>query len=222
MELNVKGRRPYDASRRRERARRTRDEILVAARTRFLEAGYAATTVARIADDANVSVETIYKAFGGKPGLVRAIWERGLEGTGPVPAEQRSDAMASRETDARTIIERWSAFVTEIAPLTAPILLLAKAASASDPELAQLLDRADEAKLARMEHNARGLLDRGLLRPGITLDEARDVLWAYSSPELYELLVVQRGWPIERFGAFVAAGMIGSLLPPTTAVRGTG
>ncbi len=211
MELNVK-RRPYDASRRRERAQRSRDEILEVARTRFLADGYAATTVARIAGDANVSVETIYKAFGSKAGLVRAIWERALEGVGPVPAERRSDEMRSREVDARTIFERWSVFVTEIAPLGAPIMLLAREAAASDPELAELVQRAEEARVARMEHNASDLLERGLLRPGITLDEARDVLLTYSSIELYGLLVVRYGWPIERFGRFIVSGMVAWLL----------
>jgi hypothetical protein len=38
-----------------------------------------------------VSVETIYKAFGAKSGLVRAIYDGGLTGQGPVPACQRSD-----------------------------------------------------------------------------------------------------------------------------------
>jgi AcrR family transcriptional regulator len=219
MELNVKPRR-YDASRRREQARQTRDAILAAARARFLADGYAATTVARIADDAGVSVETIYKSFGGKPGLVRAIWERGLEGAGAIPAERRSDEMRSGATDAATIIERWSTFVTEIAPLAAPILLLARTAAAADAELAELLERAEDARVARMEHNARDLLERGLLRPGIELDEARDILLAYSSAELYDLLVVRRGWPIERYGRFVAAGMKVSLLPDGSSTSG--
>jgi AcrR family transcriptional regulator len=219
MELNVKPRR-YDASRRREQARQTRDAILAAARARFLADGYAATTVARIADDAGVSVETIYKSFGGKPGLVRAIWERGLEGAGAIPAERRSDEMRSGATDAATIIERWSTFVTEIAPLAAPILLLARTAAAADAELAELLERAEDARVARMEHNARDLLERGLLRPGIELDEARDILLAYSSAELYDLLVVRRGWPIERYGRFVAAGMKASLLPDGSSTSG--
>jgi hypothetical protein len=67
-----------------------------------------------------------------------------------------------------------------------------------------------------MELNARHLHDRGDLRAGITLQEARDVLWVYSSPELYELLVLRQGWPLQRYGRFVAEGMIAALLPPPT------
>ena len=209
----VKPKRKYDVSGRRRQAARNREAILDVARRLFLAEGYATVTVSRIATGAGVSVETIYKAFGGKPGLVRSIWERGLEGSGPVPAERRSDAMRTGETDARRIIEHWGALTMEVAPLTAPIMLLAREAASSDPELAGLLAQADEGRLARMEHNARDLLERGLLRPGIALDEARDVLWTYSSAELYELLVVRRGWPIKRYGRFVADGIMAALLP---------
>jgi AcrR family transcriptional regulator len=209
----VNPRRNYDASRRRRRAEEGRARILEVARRLFLENGYGATAVSQIADEADVSVETIYKAFGGKAGLVRSLVERALEGTGASPAERRSDDMRAHETDARKVIENWGAFVGEVAPLVAPILILARGASASDPELVRVLDRADAARLARMELNAGALLGRGDLRPGITLAEARDVLWTYSSAELYELLVVHRGWPIERYCSFVARGMTAALLP---------
>jgi AcrR family transcriptional regulator len=210
---DVKPRRTYDSSGRRLQAQRTRESIMEAARRLFLAEGYAATTVAAIAKASNVSVETVYKAFGGKPGLVRAIAERGLEGSGAIPAERRSDAMRTGENDARTILENWGTFTTEVAPLSAPIYLLVRTAAASDAEMAVLLETFDRARLARMEHNARDLLERGLLRQGVTLQQARDTLWVYSSPELYDLLVIRQGWPLESYGRFVAGGMIGALLP---------
>ena len=99
----VKASRPYDSTRRRERARQTRERIVQSAERQFLEHGYAATSVAAIAAAAEVSVDSIYKTFGGKPGLIRAIWHRALEGEGPVPAEQRSDLLQAEETDPRRI-----------------------------------------------------------------------------------------------------------------------
>jgi AcrR family transcriptional regulator len=194
--------------------------ILDAAQTLFLTRGYAATTIAVIAETADVSVETIYKGFGGKPGLVRAIWERGLEGSGPVPAERRSDEMQVLEADPRKVIQNWGRLTTEVAPRVAPILLLIRTAAAADPEMEALQDEVDDARLSRMEHNARHLYDHGDLREGLTLGQARDVLWAYSSPELYELFVLRRGWPLERYGHFVAQGMIAALLPAPPTVKG--
>ena len=91
--------RTYDSAWRQAQARQTREALLDAARHRFLAEGFAGTTVAVIAADVGVSVDTIYKAFGGKPGLVRAICAHALAGEGAVPAETRSDALHGSETD---------------------------------------------------------------------------------------------------------------------------
>jgi AcrR family transcriptional regulator len=210
----VKPKRQYDSRRRRQQAVRTREAILDTARRLFLTGGYANTTIAAIAQAADVSVETIYKAFRGKPGLVRAIWEKGLEGSGPIPAERRSDEIQAQEEDPYRVLHSWGTLVTEVAPQASPILILVRTAAATDPEMASLLEEVDQARLRRMEHNARSLQERGLLRGGITLEQIRDVLWTYSSPELYELLVVRRGWSLERYGRFVTEAMIAAVLPP--------
>src|SRR5665213_3539873 len=135
---SVNPKRPYDSVRRREQARQTRAAIIDAARRRFLDGGFANTTIAAIANEARVSVDTVYKAFGGKPGLVSAICQEALTGEGPVPAETRSDAMQATEPDPREIIRRWGALTIEVAPQIAPILLLVRAAATVDPEMARL------------------------------------------------------------------------------------
>jgi AcrR family transcriptional regulator len=208
----VKQKRSYDATRRREQARQTRQRIIDAAERRFLRDGYGPTTIAAIADDATVSADTVYKSFGGKPGLVRAIRARALKGEGPVPAEQRSDALQVREPDGRKIVEAWGALTLEVAPRVAPILLLIRAAAASDPEVAALLVEMDDDRLRRMTENARRLRSAGHLRPGVTVAGAADVLWTYSAPELYELLVLRRGWTPARFSRFIVDAMIDALL----------
>jgi len=211
--VEVKSARRYDASRRRAQAEQTRALILDVARRRFLERGYAATTVASIASEADTSVETIYKAFGGKSGLVHALWERGLGGLGPVPAPQRSDLISSTETDPRRVLWAWGEFTTEVAPEVAPIMLLVRGAAATDPDMSALLDEAEAQRRKRMRHNARRLQQRGWLRPGISLTHATDVLWTYSSAELYDLLVLKSAWPLKRYGEFIGNALIAALLP---------
>lgn len=211
--VEVKSKRRYDATRRQAQAAQTRSTILDVARREFLDRGYAATTVARIAAEAGTSVETIYKAFGGKSGIVRALWERGLSGRGPVPAPERSDLLSSTETDPVRVLRGWGAFTTEVAPELAPVLLLVRGAAATDPDMAALLAEAEAQHRARMRHNARRLQRRGWLRPGIGLAHATDVLCVYSSVELYELLVVKSGWPLKRYGEFVGESLIAALLP---------
>jgi AcrR family transcriptional regulator len=208
----VKQRRTYDANRRRQAATARRDAVIAAAERRFLTDGYATSTIAAVAADAGISVDFVYKSFGGKPGLVRAIWNKALEGVGPVPAERRSDDLQSREPDPRRIIEGWGDFTAEIAPGAVPILTLVRAAAATDPEVRLLQDELDANRLRRMTENARRLRDHGHLRDGITLAHAADVLWTYSAAELCELLVFGRGWTPQRYGRWIAEAMIAALL----------
>lgn len=209
---DVKGKRRYDSSARQAQARRSREAVLDVAQRHFLDRGYAATKIAEIAAEAGVSVETIYKAFGGKGGLVRALYERGLIGRGPVPAYQRSDEMRVRESDPLEIMRAWGLLTAEVASVLTPIRLLMRSAAATDPEMAALLANSDQDRLERMRHHARFLAERGYLRDEVTLDEATDILWTCSSAELYELLVLKRGWSLDRFAQYVARFMITALL----------
>ncbi len=205
--------RRYDSRGRRAQARGTRARVLRAAQRLFLTDGYAGTTIAAIALTAGVSSETVYKAFGNKPGVVRAIHARALAGEGRIRTARQSDEMRAREPDPRTIIHNWGTFATQVMPRVAPILLLVRSAAASAPELAALWEELEDQRLERMTENARHLLDGGHLREGCTLEEARDVLWAYTSPELYERLVLRQGWPVDRYGRFISAGIIATILP---------
>jgi AcrR family transcriptional regulator len=209
----VRRNRAYDSSGRQAQARRNRDAILGIARASFLARGYAATTMASIASEAGLAVDTVHKAFGGKAGLVRAIYVRSLAGEGPISAPRRSDDMQDAEHDPRTIVRRWGTLSTEVAPLVAPIHLLIRDAAAADPEMAVLLHDSDRQRRERMRHNARTLADRGHLKPGLTLEDATDVMWTYSSPELYELLVIRCGWNLARYGQFLSDSMMAVLLP---------
>lgn len=213
MPPNVNEKRPYDATGRRARAERNQEVILAAARRLLLSGGYGPTTVAAIAAAAGVSPETVYKTFGGKPGLVRGIHAQSLLGGGPVPAEARSDALQSAEADGRVLVTGLGALTTEVAPLVAPVLrLIREAAAAGEPDMAALHEEVGAARYERMLHNARTMAVRGLLAEGITTARAADVMWTYTAPELYENLVLNRGWTAEEYGAFVGKALAAALL----------
>jgi AcrR family transcriptional regulator len=213
----VKPRRRYDATARRARALQAQRAIVDAAERLFVRDGFQGTTIAAVAARAGVSAETIYKTFGGKTGLVRAIRERGLGGDGPVRAERRSNALQREERDPRRIIEGWGRLRIEVAPKVMPILQLVAAAAPGDPAMARLREELDVARLERMRHNATRLARAGRLRQGLRARDAADVLWACSSPELYELLVRRRGWTPARYARFITDVMISGLLPPKKA-----
>jgi AcrR family transcriptional regulator len=213
---SVKPKRRYNSSGRLAQAHRSRQAVLDAAQRQFLEGGYAATTIAAIAAEAEVSVETIYKAFGGKPGLVRAIYDRGLVGRESVPAYQRADELRESETDPRAIMRNWAMIASEVSSVVSPIERLVRAAAASDPDMAALLQAHNDLRERRARHHAQFLKRRGYLREGVSVAQATDILWTCTSDELYDLLVSQRGWSPPRFARFLADFMINGLLPPPT------
>jgi AcrR family transcriptional regulator len=210
----VKPTRGYDSSRRRARALETRRAILEGARSLFFSEGYRSTTVAAIAARADVSVETIYKAFGGKAGLARALFDQALAGEGPISTGERAAAVKREEHDPRRRLRAFGGFVTEVAPRVAPVMLLIRAAAETDPEAATLWQHLNEERLRGMERDARQLADEGHLRNDVSPEEARDIFWTCSSPELFELLVLRRGWTPERFGEWVGDTFVSTLLTP--------
>lgn len=210
MSTHVKSRR-YDSSRRRAAARARQERILDITLQLMERDGYEATTVAAIAAEAGVSPETIYKSFGGKPGLVRALFDKALEGAGPISAETRSDAL--RDSDPVTLVSGWARLATEVAPRGTAIMVLVRAAAATDRRMAELCDELDARRLHRMQDNARALDAIGGVRDGITVEDAADVLFTVSSPEMYELLVTRRRWTLARYSRYVRDTITHALLP---------
>lgn len=208
----VKTPRRYDGSRRRRAAAASRERTLDVAQEKFLGQGFAATTIASIAEEAGVSVDTIYKTYGGKAGLLRAIAERGLLGAGPEPAESRSDRLQQTETDPEALMAGIGRLAAEVAPRIAPMLLVIAQAADTDPEVAALREHLELRRLERMTHNAQQLYDRGFIRPGLSVEEVGEIMWAMSSPELYDLLVNRRGWTPQRLGEFTAQQLSAAVL----------
>jgi AcrR family transcriptional regulator len=204
-------RRRYDASSRRAQSAERRDAVVDAARSRFLARGFTATTVAEVAGDAAVSVESVYKWFGSKAGLLKAVWHRSLAGSGPTHAEFRSDAGSRSATDGRAIIRNWARLAAEVGAVGDPVYRLIESAAHVDREAAQLYREIERERASRMEHNAAYLADGGYLRDDVTAAQARDVLMLYTT--FYETLVTEAGWRPEEFTAFVERGLTAHLLP---------
>ena len=215
MTRDVKTHRTYDATGRRDRALRTRAEVLDTARALFLEQGYAATTMSQIAGRANVSVEMIYKSIGNKHALLKAVFDVAIVGDDePMPMLQREMVARMRaEPDPRRMLGIYGEHIVVSWPRQVPVQLITRAAAAVDLAARDLWEAMQAERLAGMSLFAQNVADRGFLRPGLTAEDARDVLWALTAPEQYEILVVQRDWPMERVGRFIVDAMIGTLLP---------
>jgi AcrR family transcriptional regulator len=214
MSSPVKPRRRYDSSRRQEQARHNRWAVLQAARQLFLERGFAATTMPSIASAAGVSVQTVYKAFGNKTRLAKAVFDVAIAGDDePVPMLQRDSLGRVRlEPDARAKLRLYGEFLAETAPRHVPVQLVIRDAATSDPEARVVWAELQAERLKGMTMFAKSLRQDGHLRPGVSANEARDVLWIYNSAELFQLLVLDRGWLPERYGQWIADALISALL----------
>jgi AcrR family transcriptional regulator len=206
-----RARRRYDVSGRRARTAERREQVLAAARDSFLSTGYVGTTVAGVARVAGVSPESVYKWFGSKSGLLEAVWHRSLAGSGPIAAEERSDAGSRAAADGPAIIRNWARLSAEVGAVADSIRRLIEVAALVDAEVAVLHAEIERERTARMEHNAAYLVDRGYLRDDVTPEHARDILLLYTT--FYDRLVGQAGWRPEQFSSFVERGLTAHLLP---------
>ena len=196
--------RRYDASKRREAAERTRRAILDAALALFGDRGYAATPMTAIAERAGVALDTVYASAGRKPDLARLLIETAISGTSrAVPAGERGYVQAVRAApDAETKIAIYASAMRTIAGRLAPVLGIIQQAAPSDPELAALWREIAERRAVNMHRFVTDLAAAATLR--VDHAEAADIVWATNSPELYQLLVGQRGWTPDRYEHFLA------------------
>jgi AcrR family transcriptional regulator len=201
--------RRYDGAGRRAQAEQVRASLIRAAHEMLLRDGYAALAIPKLAQACGVSAESVYKRFAGKPALVRAVVEHALRGIGPVAAETRSDALDP--SDLQALLHGWGRLSAEVAPRVAPILLLVQVAAEHDAELESLARELDANRRTRMTDNARRLAQAGHLPPGMSIAQATDILWTYSSPEVYALLVKRSGWTLAQYSAFITAGIAAQL-----------
>ncbi len=223
MRRPVKSHRRYDSSRRRAQAEQTRRDIVTAARGVFEKQGYAGAGIAKIAEAAGVVVETIYRAFGSKAGLFKAVIEAAIAGgagRAAVPVEERPAVRAIiTETDARRQFELYAATQPGIHARVGPLLRVLQQAAASDHELSDLWRQFEAQRLEGMANFARRLAQHRALRAGLSVEEARDILWTVNSQAVYDLLVEGRQWSTERYRDWIAFTLERLLLPDESRPR---
>ena len=168
-----------------------------------------------MAELAGVSQETVYKNFGSKPGPVSALHDDAMRGEAPVPLYRRSDDLRGH-SDPYEIVRGWSRLSMEVAPRVSPLLLLMRGAAVVQPDLRELLAELDEARHQRMAENARFLHQAGHLRESVTARAAADLMWSVTSAEMYELLVLRRGWSLDQYADYIFHTVTSLLTPRDT------
>jgi AcrR family transcriptional regulator len=211
----VKPKRRYESPRRREQAAATRTQILQAAQRLFEKQGYGVTTMAGIASEAGVALKTVYVALETKSGVLRALWHLLLRGDEEnVPVDQRDwyqEVLAEREPERKL---RLGAHQSRLVKQRAARLMsVIREGAPTDPDIEALWNRIQ----SDFYENQRVIVesfDSKALRRGLDVTTATDILWTLNHPDVWHLLVGERGWTPERYEQWFADTVIAQLLKP--------
>jgi AcrR family transcriptional regulator len=212
--------RRYDNSRRLAQVRATRLRVIEAARSLFIEYGYPATTLETVADTADVALPTLYRLFGSKRALLKAVLDTSFGGDdepiafGDRPEQQRARA----EPDPATLVRSFAHICRLFMERSSEMFHVLSTAAQVDPEIAEL-----QSDIRRQRHTGqRGIVTaiagRGALDPELSISDAQDIAYAALSPEVHRILTVERGWTADQYELWLTRAL-SSLLRPQPARR---
>ncbi len=211
----TKVKRTYTSARRQDQARQTRRSVLAAARKLFVAAGYGATSLQQIADEAGVAVQTIYATFGNKPTILSELLDTAIAGDDQPVAVNDRDWMhdVHHHPDPATRLDAYASAVASIHQRAGDIFHVVRAAADADPGLAPLAATTEERRRSGATGIINGLAEIGGLRDDITIERAVDILWTLNSPDLHQRLVRDCNWSLTDYRAWLAETMTRALLP---------
>jgi TetR/AcrR family transcriptional regulator, regulator of autoinduction and epiphytic fitness len=206
--------RHYNASRRQAQARQLRLDVAASARALFIERGFAATTIADVAQAAGVSTQFIYAAFGGKRGLLGKVIDWTLAGDDePIPMAQRPSILAVQQEPTLTgKCALYARHTRLVAARIAPTLQMLRAAADADADARAIYQTGEAQRRTGAGLFVANLRRAGQLRAGLSDQQAADAIWALSPDILWNLLVVQRGWTPDQFELWYAGQLAAAVL----------
>lgn len=216
MPKAVKSRRSYNSPRRAEQAAATRDAILGAAQRLFERQGYAATSMASIAKEAGVALKTVYLAFETKSGLLRALWHlrlRGDEGSEPVGQREWYRRVLD-EPDPVRQLELNAHNSREVKVRAGALMEVIRSGARADRDVADLWDSIQAQFHDNQREIVKSLHAKKALAGGLGVDRGTDILWTLNHPDVYTLLVGERGWTPQQYERWLAEATASQLLGP--------
>ena len=207
-------RRPYNSPRRQQQAAATRQTILEAAERLFLQDGYPATTMDAIAAEAGVSLKTAYLPFSTKSGLLRALWDLRLkkdDADAPVVQHEWFREVMEEPDPARKLqlnARNSAAAKTRIGGLFRVI----RGAAEIDADCSELWRLIQSDFHANQQVIVESIHRGGGLRRGLSVATGTDILWTLNHPDVWQLLVVERGWSPKQYERWFADASCEQLL----------
>lgn len=191
------------------RTRLARRAVVNSARVLFVERGYTTTTIEAISGHSEVPAPTVYRLFGSKLGILKALLDASIAGDDqPVAVADRPEvAPLFDQADPGRMLAGFAGVATAINERSNDVYSVVVSAAASDPAAADLLDDIQRQRAEGQGRIVQALAKAGSLRAGISKRDAADLVHALASPELYRLLVVDRGWPPSRYREWLALSL---------------
>lgn len=201
------------ASSRRERAKATEARITKKAFELFCERGYAGTTMGEIAAAAGVAVQTVYFAFHTKATLLSRAYDYAVMGEREslVPTSQpwyQEMRTANSLTDA---VQHMVVGVGEITRRLTPLYIIAQSTAASDPEVAEVVNRHERWRIEGYAQVLEVLRTKAPLRSGLDPERANHLLLLYVGMDVYHFLVEVSGWSHDEWAAWTTETLAAQL-----------
>lgn len=214
MGTETEGRRAGDGRDQQARTRLARTAVIQAARTLFLDRGYAATTIEAISTTSDVPSATVYRLFSSKLGILKALLDTSIVGDDDaIPLQDRPHARELfADPDPRRQLAGFAGITRAVNSRAATIYPILVSAAGSDPHAAALLADYTRRRQQGQGQIAQSLARAGALRPKLRGRDAADVIHALMSPEVYRLLVSDRDWSPERYEQWLTATLVEQLL----------
>jgi AcrR family transcriptional regulator len=208
LNMTDRAKRVYRSNTRQRQAEDTRMRIADAAHQLLVGKGYEGMTVDAIAQQAEVSPQTVYAIFRSKAGILAELLDRTAFGPGYQELTQQA-----REKEHPPERLRFAARIARhIFESQVETIDLLQGASMVTPELAELIQERERLRFEHQKHMIEFVSEKGWLNPAIDDDKARDILWSLTSRELYSMLVRHRKWPPQEYEKWLGDVLVSSLL----------
>lgn len=197
-----------------EQSRATRRRIVAAATTLFLRDGFLTTTMAAVAQEAGVVVQTLYLSFGNKTKILKAAFDTAIVGDDePVPIFDR-DWFVSAQTnpDGPAALAAFVHGTSAVMQRSTPLYNVIRAAAA-EPEVAELLSNNKRERHAGFTQVAQAIASRKGFAPDLAPADAAGVLYAVQSEETFALLVLEHGWSPQQWEEWVLQTLLRQFFP---------
>jgi AcrR family transcriptional regulator len=198
--------------------RETRRRLLAAAKAEFAERGYAAATVIRIAERADMSVQTLYSNWGNKRNLLRAVMESSVTGDedvplvpGQPPAIITATIDPADAADPRKVLAHLSRQYRLLTERAAVGWQTYRDGAAVDPDIAADWQQLSDLR-RRAFHAFFARIPTGALRAGLSNAAAADTAWVIASPDTHDLLVRQAGYSYDQLENWTRSTLSAALL----------